>query len=93
MLNEEWDQPVGMPQGLLVSPVLSALYTSPLLNIAMGWNNSTLGMYIDNGIILAVAPDWDDVVSFLKVRYTCCAEWLQIVNLAAEPDKTEFICF
>ena len=39
------DQPVGTPQGSLVSPVLSALYTSPLLKIPIAAEGCTLGMY------------------------------------------------
>ncbi len=34
-----------------------------------GWNNSSLGMYVDDGVIFACAKDWDSVMSLLQVRY------------------------
>jgi hypothetical protein len=34
---------------------------SPLLAKMMGWNNSSLGMYVDNGILFACAEEWGDV--------------------------------
>ena len=47
--SEEWDQPVGVPQGSPLSPVLSITYTSSLLHKMRDWNNSSLGMYVEIG--------------------------------------------
>ena len=55
--TEEQDQPVGTPQGSPVSPVLSAIYTSPLLTIPTVADGCTLGMYVDDGVIFAEGPD------------------------------------
>ena len=47
--SAERDQPVGVPQGSPLLPVFSIAYTSSLLRQMMGWNNSSLGMYVDDG--------------------------------------------
>ena len=90
--SEEQEQPVGTPQGSPVSPVLSALYTSPLLSINSG-EDTTLGMYVDDGVIFAQGDDWDTVNALLTARYQVCEEWLRRNNLAIEPEKTELVYF
>jgi hypothetical protein len=91
--SDEMGQPVGTPQGSPVSPVLSAIYTSTLLRLQDHWNNSTLGMYVDDGVIMAHADDWESVDRLLIARYRHCKEWLRRSNLAIEPDKTEVLYF
>jgi hypothetical protein len=91
--SDEMGQPVGTPQGSPVSPVLSAIYTSALLRLQDHWNNSTLGMYVDDGVILAHADDWESVDCLLIAWYRHCEEWLRRSNLAIEPDKTEVLYF
>jgi hypothetical protein len=91
--NAERDQPVGTPQGSPVSPVLSAIYTSPLLCKPRAADGCTLGMYVDDGIIFAQGRDWDTVTEALKAQYVICEEWLVRNNLAIEPEKTELIFF
>ena len=87
------DQPVGTPQGSLVSPVLSALYTSPLLKIPIATDSCTLGMYIDDGVIFAEGPDWESVYRKLADQYRVCEDWSRQNNLAIEPEKSKLICF
>lgn len=49
----EQEQPVGTPQGSPVLPVLSALYTLPLLSTNPTGNTTLgIGMYVNDGIIL-----------------------------------------
>jgi hypothetical protein len=84
---------VGVPQGSPLSPVLSITYTSPLLSKMGRWNNSSLGMYIDDGILFACTEEWTDVERLLRARYTVCDEWLRRAGLAIEPDKTELLFF
>jgi hypothetical protein len=91
--SDQREQPVGVPQGSPLSPVLSITYTSPLLAKMGRWNNSSLGMYIDDGILFACAEDWSDVERLLRARYTVCDEWLRRAGLAIEPDKTELLFF
>ena len=70
------DQPVGTPQGSPVLPVLSALYTSPLLKIPIAADGCTLGMYVDDGVICAEGPDWASVYHKLTEQYRICEDWL-----------------
>ena len=63
--SEERTQPVGVPQGSPLSPVLSIIYTSGLLHLMKNWNNSSLGMYVDDGALFACAEEWVDVDKLL----------------------------
>jgi hypothetical protein len=91
--SEERFQPVGVPQGSPLSPVLSIAYTAPLLGKMAKWNNSSLGMYIDDGLIFACAESWDDVSNLLRSRFSVCQRWLTKSGLAIEPEKTELLFF
>jgi len=91
--GDERAQPIGTPQGSPISPILSALYTSPLLKLISEAQSSTLGMYVDDGIIFAYAKEWPEVNHQLRTRYTECQDWLRRSNLACKPDKTELIYF
>jgi hypothetical protein len=93
LLASERDQPVGVPQGSPISPVLSVAYTSSLLHKMGSWTNSSLGMYVDDGILFACADNWEAVQDTLRSRYAICEEWLRRVGLSAEPDKTELLYF
>jgi hypothetical protein len=93
IISEERGQPIGVPQGSPLSPVYSITYTSSLLAMMKGWNNSSLGMYVDNGILFACADEWGDVERLLRARYTVCEEWLRCSGLVIEPDKMELLFF
>ena len=91
--SEERVQPVGVPQGSPLSPVLSIIYMSGLLHLMKDWNNSSLGMYVDDGTLFACTDEWADVDRLLQARYTVCEDWLRHSGLSIEPDKTELIYF
>jgi hypothetical protein len=93
ILSEERVQLVGVPQGSPLSPVLSIAYTAPLLGKMANWNNSSLGMYMDDGLLFACAEEWDNVTKLLQARYSVCVEWLTRLGLAVEADKTELLFF
>jgi hypothetical protein len=93
IIAEERGQPVGVPQGSPLSPVFSITYTSPLLAKMMEWNNSSLGMYMDNGILFACTEEWEVVENLLRAWYMVCEEWLRKSSLAIKPDKTELLFF
>jgi hypothetical protein len=90
---EERGQPIGVPQGSPLSPVFSITYTSSLLAKMKGWNNSSLGMYVDDGILFACTQEWGEVERLLRARYTICKEWLRRSGLAIKPDKTKLLFF
>jgi hypothetical protein len=93
VISEERGQPIGVPQGSPLSPVYSITYTSSLLAKMKEWTNSSLGMYVDDGILFAASEEWGDVERLLRARYTVCEEWLRRSGLAIEPDKTELLFF
>jgi hypothetical protein len=92
-VSKERGQPIGVLQGSPLSPVFSVTYTSSLLSKMKGWNNSSLGMYVDDGILFACAQEWEEVERLLRARYMICKEWLRRSGLAIEPDKTELLFF
>jgi hypothetical protein len=65
ILSEECTQLVRVPQGSPLSPVLSIAYTAPLLGKMANWNNSSLGMYVDDGLLFACAEEWEDIAKIL----------------------------
>jgi hypothetical protein len=91
--SDPFDFVVGTPQGSPVSPVLSIIYTSPLLHKMREWNRAALGMYVDDGAIFACGHEWSEIEDAMKSGYTTCVEWLARAGLNAEPEKTELIFF
>jgi hypothetical protein len=57
------------------------------------WTNSSLGMYIDDGAILACGCSYKAVENALWDNYTTCVEWITRAGLSVEPNKTELIFF
>jgi retron-type reverse transcriptase len=49
---------MGTPQGSPISPVLAIIYASPILHLAKKWDNTTLSMYMDDGVIFAHAMSY-----------------------------------
>jgi hypothetical protein len=76
-----------------VSPVLSTIYTSALLYKMREWTNTSLGMYIDDGVIFACGRRWEDIEASMRKGYTTCIDWLTRAGLNAKPEKTELIYF
>ena len=88
-----FDFEVGTPQGSPVSPVLSIIYTSPLLHKMKNWTKSSLGMYIDDGVIFACGREWNQIENTMRKGYSECTDWLARAGLNIEPDKSELIFF
>jgi hypothetical protein len=49
----------GMPQGSPASPIISALFTSPLLHTTQGWDYTDFSLYVDDRAVFASGPTFD----------------------------------
>ena len=79
----------GTPQGSPLSPILSALYTASLLQLANNWKFQDLTLYIDNGTIYATSTTTRLVIT----RFKEVLAWLGNNGLLANPAKTKLMVF
>ena len=84
----------GTPQGSPLSPILSAIYTSPLLKfINSTWSRRGLNMYVDDGAIFSNTKNHQlSALNATKGLQEITA-WLGRNGLKCGSDKTEFISF
>jgi len=84
----------GTPQGSPLSPILSAIYTSPLLKfINDHWTKRGLNMYVDDGAIFANAKTHRQAAREATRGLQEITAWLGRNGLKCDTDKTEFISF
>jgi hypothetical protein len=84
---------MGTPQGSPISPVLSIIYTSPLLHLAKCWMDASFMMYVDDGNLYAQAPTYQLLEQKIQSYYEECHAWCIKAGLTIEPEKTEIIFF
>ena len=84
----------GTPQGSPLSPILSAIYTSPLLKfINRTWSRRGLNMYVDDGAIFSNAKNHELSTRNATRGLQEITAWLGRNGLRCDTDKTEFISF
>lgn len=67
---------LGTPQGSLLSLILSALVTGPILCLAESWDDSNLTLYVNDGSIFASGPTYNTTASKLTTATNCVFSWL-----------------
>jgi len=84
----------GTPQGSPLSPILSAIFTSPLLKlINASWVRRGMNMYVDDGAIFCIRNSHIISAQAAVQGFNEIARWLSRNGLRTDPDKTEFISF
>ena len=84
----------GIPQGSPLSPILSAIFTSPLLKlINSSWQLWTLAMFVDDGSIFATSSTFREASRLALSGFEQVLGWLHRNGLRADQEKTEFITF
>jgi hypothetical protein len=81
------------PQGSPLSPILSALYTASLLDLASWWMHRNLTLYIDDGTIFSVSKTTAAATASTVQGLEQALGWLTRNSLSADPAKTELMVF
>jgi hypothetical protein len=83
----------GMPQGSPLSPILSALYTASLLDLASRWTHCDLTLYVDDGAIFSVSKTTAAATTSAIQGLEQVLGWLSRNGLSANPAKMELMVF
>lgn len=94
---------IGVGQGLALSPILSALYISPLFHLMDKWITNKLRFgspaissflsLVDDGLLITTDHDFTLAHESLKVAYGHMTTLLTELSLVMEHTKTELINF
>ena len=85
----------GTPQGSPLSPIISAIYTIPLLCLSERWTpgSGSAKLYVDDGGIIAAGATYRSAIQKTAERYEEVTGWLRRNGLRTDPEKCELIVF
>ena len=92
-LSEPFSLSHGIPQGSPLSPILSAIYTAPLLFSCQSTLGRSVYMYVDDGAIVTSGVTRRHAATLAAQGFKHVTGWLARNGLRIDPDKTEFIAF
>jgi hypothetical protein len=75
----------GTPQASPLSLILSAIYTSSLLEASKQWTHCDLSMYVNNGAIYTVSATTTAAAAQVHKYYEEVLKWLDNNGLQADP--------
>ena len=83
----------GIPQGSPISPILSAIYTAPLLLSSQQAPGRDIYMYVDDGTIVTTGHTRRHAARLAAQGLEHVTGWLARNGLRIAPEKTEFLSF
>ena len=83
----------GIPQGSPISPILSAIYTAPLLFSSQQTMGQDIYMYVNDGAIVTTGRTHRHAARLAAQGLEHVTGWLARNGLRIAPEKTEFISF
>jgi Reverse transcriptase (RNA-dependent DNA polymerase) len=83
----------GTPQGSPLSPILSAIFTSPLLQESLQFTATDLTLYVDDGCLFASGPTFISTLAKVTEAFSCTLRLLTRMGLEIDTDKTEVMFF
>jgi Reverse transcriptase (RNA-dependent DNA polymerase) len=92
-LSDPFTPTQGTPQGSPLSPILSALTTSPLLHRSLDFVDGDLTLYVDDGCLYASGPTFISTLAKVTRLFEIVLTLLRQMGLEIDPDKTEVMFF